>query len=105
VDRGQGLLTGLARVVLGLLAALAAFAAIVALVAGLLLVAAEAALGALILGVAAAYEHGRYRARVQGAERGRFQRTDEVFTDPTTGRLTRVWYDPASGARDYRPDA
>ncbi len=30
--------------------------------------------------------------------------TDERFIDPTTGQRTRVWIDPASGERTYRPD-
>jgi hypothetical protein len=30
--------------------------------------------------------------------------TDEVFDDPTTGRRTRVWFDPHTGRRAYRPD-
>jgi hypothetical protein len=31
--------------------------------------------------------------------------TDEVFDDPTTGRRTRVWFDPQTGRRAYRPDS
>jgi hypothetical protein len=31
----------------------------------------------------------------------RFRRTDEVFTDPTSGRLMRVWIDPSNGERRY----
>jgi hypothetical protein len=30
--------------------------------------------------------------------------TDEVFIDPESGRRTRVWYDPATGKREYRPE-
>ena len=30
-----------------------------------------------------------------------WQRTDEVFVDPTTGRRMRVWVDPVDGARHY----
>jgi hypothetical protein len=30
--------------------------------------------------------------------------TEEVFIDPETGRRMRVWYDPATGRRDYRPE-
>jgi len=104
MDRGRGMLTNAARILLGVLAVVALLGAVVAYAAALPFVAAEAAVGAIILGVAAAYEHGRYRASVQASDTGRYQRTDEVFTDPTTGQLTRVWYDPASGARDYRPD-
>jgi hypothetical protein len=32
------------------------------------------------------------------------QRTDEVFKDPTTGKLTRVYEDPATGKRQYREE-
>jgi len=31
----------------------------------------------------------------------RFQSSDEVFLDPTTGRRMRVWLDPSSGERRY----
>jgi hypothetical protein len=31
----------------------------------------------------------------------RFRRTDEVFTDPTSGRRMRVWMDPGTGDRRY----
>jgi hypothetical protein len=30
-----------------------------------------------------------------------WQRTDEVFVDPTTSRRMRVWVDPVDGARHY----
>jgi hypothetical protein len=30
--------------------------------------------------------------------------TDEVFIDPETSRRMRVWYDPGTGRRDYRPE-
>ena len=105
MDRGSGALLNAARIVLGLLAAAALLGAIVALAAGILLVAVEAIIGAAVLGIAAAYEHGRYRATIKAGDAGHFERTDEVFTDPTTGQRTRVWYDQASGRRDYRPDA
>ena len=35
---------------------------------------------------------------------GRFQRTDEVFVDPTSSRTMRVWLDPNSGERRYRAE-
>ena len=34
----------------------------------------------------------------------RFHATDERFTDPTTGQRVRVWVDPVTGERRYRPD-
>jgi len=30
--------------------------------------------------------------------------TTEAFIDPDTGRRMRVWYDPSTGQRDYRPE-
>ena len=30
-----------------------------------------------------------------------WQRTDEVFVDPTTNRRMRVWIDPRDGSRHY----
>ena len=30
-----------------------------------------------------------------------WQRTDEVFVDPSTNRRMRVWVDPADGQRHY----
>lgn len=33
-----------------------------------------------------------------------WQRTDEVFKDPSTGRLMRVWLDGSDGSRHYLPD-
>jgi hypothetical protein len=30
-----------------------------------------------------------------------WQRTDEVFVDPSTGRRMRVWLDPGDGSRHY----
>ena len=32
------------------------------------------------------------------------QPTNEVFTDPASGESMRVWYDPTTGEREYRPD-
>jgi hypothetical protein len=33
-----------------------------------------------------------------------FRATDEVFVDPTSGRRMRVWHDPSTGERRYRPE-
>ncbi len=33
-----------------------------------------------------------------------WQRTDEVFRDPTTRRFMRVWVDPRDGSRHYVPE-
>jgi hypothetical protein len=42
--------------------------------------------------------------RYRGHEGGSFQPTQEVFRDPSTGRLTRVWEDPGTGRRQYREE-
>ena len=42
----------------------------------------------------------RYRGDAEGA----FQPTGEVFKDPTTGKLTRVYEDPKTGSRQYRDE-
>lgn len=36
-----------------------------------------------------------------GPPEPRFERTDEVFIDPTSGTRMRVWLDPRSGDRRY----
>jgi hypothetical protein len=74
----------------------------------------------LVLIVAAIVERFRYRS--EAAERAglpvgpgggepqeasleaRFQRTEEVFVDPTSGRHMRVWLDSLSGERRYRAE-
>jgi hypothetical protein len=43
--------------------------------------------------------------RYRGAQSGNFKPTNEVFKDPTTGKLTRVYEDPTTGKRQYREEA
>jgi hypothetical protein len=42
--------------------------------------------------------------RYRGDERGSFKATGEVFRDPTSGKMTRVYEDPATGTRQYRDE-
>lgn len=81
-------------------------------------------LAAIVLGaigvVTAVWERTRYRS--EAAERAsappgpgggepaeslepRFRATDERFVDPTSGRVMRVYADPASGERRYRAES
>jgi hypothetical protein len=53
--------------------------------------------------VVAVFGWDRYRSAGKAAGESS-QPTNEVFTDPATGRSMRVWYDPATGEREYRPD-
>jgi hypothetical protein len=42
----------------------------------------------------------RYRGHAQGT----FKPTGEVFKDPTSGKMTRVYEDPTTGQRQYREE-
>jgi len=47
----------------------------------------------------------RYRGSRKSASNGSAsQPTSEAFIDPETGRRMRVWYDPGTGQREYRPE-
>jgi hypothetical protein len=55
--------------------------------------------------VAAVFGWDRYRGgRKKASSSSDFQATTEVFTDPDTGKRTRVWYNAKTGEREYRPD-
>ena len=53
--------------------------------------------------VAALFGLDRYRG-TRKTEGDSSQPTSEVFTDPATGKQVRVWYNPATGEREYRPE-
>jgi hypothetical protein len=94
------------RLIVGVLAALMLLGGLAAIVAGYrlegLYVAGLGAAGIVII----VLERQRYGdsedERRPATERER--PTDEVFVDPTTGQRTRVWVDPQSGERSYRPE-
>jgi hypothetical protein len=68
---------------------------------------AEIVIGVIVVAgiVIALFGWDRYRSGPKNAGAGSAaQPTDEVFVDPESGRRTRVWYDPATGQRDYRPE-
>lgn len=105
---GGRTLTNVLRWVLGSLGVVVLMGAIAAVAVGQVPGALPFAVAAAVLVIAAAYEHGRYRAAGEdggGRPGAGFQRTEEVFNDPTTGRRVRVWYDRSSGRRDYRDEA
>lgn len=104
------------RLIVGVVALLMLLAGLAALITG-----GVAGLGGLwlvVLGaagvIAVAFERMRYgsdsgdRAGGAGIDidplEPRFRATDERFTDPTTRRRVRVWLDPGTGERRYRPD-
>ena len=58
----------------------------------------------VVLGVVAAV-FGLDRYRSNGKAGGdSAEPTSEVFTDPASGKSMRVWYNPSTGEREYRPD-
>lgn len=46
---------------------------------------------------------GRYRRGAAATAGSRFEPTGEKFIDPGTGQPVEVYYDPKTGAREYRP--
>jgi hypothetical protein len=63
-------------------------------------------LAVVVVGIVVAlFGWDRYRGNRKSAGAGSAaQPTDEVFVDPDSGKRTRVWYNPATGKREYRPD-
>jgi hypothetical protein len=59
-------------------------------------------LEASLVAVLVKFERSRYRSRTRTCLRVGFEPTDERFIDPTTGRTTVVFVNPATGERDYR---
>ncbi|GHO57022.1 hypothetical protein [Ktedonobacter robiniae] len=59
------------------------------------------AVNGFILICAMLLERKRYRTRVDRTQ-GHWQPTGERFIDPTSKRLMEVFYNPATGERDYR---
>ncbi len=58
---------------------------------------------AVLVAIVASFFVRRHAESVTPAEG--WQRTDEVFVDPTTQRRMRVWVDPVDGARHYVAEA
>ena len=63
-------------------------------------------LAVVVLGIVIAiFGWDRYRGNRRSADTGsRSEPTSEVFIDPSTGQRMRVWYDPATGDREYRTE-
>jgi hypothetical protein len=67
-------------------------------------VSVEQAVIALLVLVFAIVGYFVWDRRYRGANEGNFKPTNEVFKDPTTGKLTRVYEDPSTGKRQYREE-
>ena len=84
-------------------------AGLVGLVVGIVLLLAgqyepglQVLIGSGVLTTGVAFERWRYVRSLTSPE-GRWLPTGERFVDPTTYRLTDVYYNPDTGERDYRP--
>lgn len=64
---------------------------------GLVIVGAIAVVA--VVGYFQLHRHGESAVAAPG-----WQPTPESFRDPSTGRLMRVWMDPADGSRHYVPE-
>ena len=62
------------------------------------------AIGAVVILVFAVIGYFVWDQRYRGRGGGGFKPTGEVFRDPTSGRMTRVYEDPATGQRQYREE-
>ena len=61
-------------------------------------------LAVVVVGIVIAiFGWDRYRGGRKTSAAGA-EPTGEVFNDPATGQRMRVWYNPATGDRDYRPE-
>jgi hypothetical protein len=101
-------------------AAIIAFGLFLATAEGLTVLGLLTVLGGLIGLATVAFERMRYHSEAEepvasrpGSPGGeppdqelepRFRPTDEVFIDPTTTRRMRVYLDPVTGERRYRPE-
>ncbi len=61
-------------------------------------------LAVVVVGVIIAlFGWDRYRGGRKNADDSA-EATSEVFIDPANGQRMRVWYNPKTGRREYRPD-
>ncbi len=63
-------------------------------------------LAVVVVGIVIAiFGWDRYRgSRKDASDDSAAQPTSEVFLDPNTGKRMRVWYQPATGQREYREE-
>ena len=62
-------------------------------------------IGLVVVIVIAVVGYFVWDRRYRGHEQGSFRPTGEVFKDPTSGKMTRVYEDPSTGQRQYREES
>jgi hypothetical protein len=60
--------------------------------------------GVIVVIVFAVIGYFVWDRRYRGHDGGGFKPTAEVFRDPTSGKMTRVYEDPSTGKRQYRDE-
>ncbi|HUE67597.1 MAG TPA: hypothetical protein VMP38_05395 [Candidatus Acidoferrum sp.] len=65
----------------------------------------EDLIGLVVVAIFAVVGYFVWDRRYRGQQVGSFRPTAEVFKDPTTGKMTRVYEDPATGQRQYREES
>ena len=60
---------------------------------------------AAIVIVFAAVGYFAWDRRYRGQGGSSFKPTGEVFRDPSSGKMTRVYEDPSTGKREYREES
>lgn len=60
-----------------------------------------AAVYGIVMVAGVIFDRGRYGQRTRTPDPG-WERTDEKFNDPVSGKPVEVWFNPGTGARDYR---
>ncbi len=66
-------------------------------------VAVQLVIGAIVI-VFAIAGYFIWDRRYHGEAEGAFKPTGEIFRDPTSGKMTRVYEDPKTGRRQYREE-
>ena len=61
-------------------------------------------IGLAVVVVIAVVGYFLWDRRYRGEREGAFRPTGEVFRDPTSGKMTRVYEDPTTGRRQYREE-
>lgn len=57
----------------------------------------------LVVSAGMLFERARYQRRLRAGDLDGFEKTNEDFVDPSTGKVTETWYNPRSGERRYVP--
>ncbi|HEX4215658.1 MAG TPA: hypothetical protein VIA06_20250 [Candidatus Dormibacteraeota bacterium] len=63
----------------------------------------ELAFIGLVVSAGMVFERARYQRKLRAGDLAGFEKTNEDFIDPATGKVTETWYNARSGERRYVP--